>query len=71
MVSAPAHWKKTQWIVAGSVATAGVRLYVFDDQIADFFQKNQNTGLTNLSKYALEPWGSGVYPAVLMGSFYV
>ncbi len=71
LVSAPAHWKKNQWIVAGSVATAGVLLYVFDDQIADFFQKNQNTGLTNLSKYALEPWGSGVYPAVLMGSFYV
>ena len=65
MAIAPLHWSTKQWIVSGSVLTAGVLLYVADDQISDFFQRNQTSGSAKVSKYALEPWGSGVYPAIL------
>ncbi len=71
MAIAPLHWSTKQWIVSGSVLTAGVLIYVADDQIGDFFRRNQTSGSSNVSKYGLEPWGSGVYPAILLGSYYL
>lgn len=71
IVTGPAGWKQKEWIIAGSVAAAGVTLYIFDDEIRKVFQNNQNNTLDAASKYVFEPWGSGLYPAVLFGGYYI
>jgi membrane-associated phospholipid phosphatase len=71
VVTSPLKWDKKQWVATGGVVTAGVVLYIYDDEIRDFFQRNQSNGLSNISKFGLEPLGSGVYPAILLGGTYV
>ena len=71
IVTGPIHWKKKEWIIAGSVAAAGITLYVFDDEIRKVFQMNKNSSLDFTSKYIIEPWGSGLYPAALFGGYYI
>lgn len=71
IATGPLHWKQKEWIIAGSVAVAGVTLYLFDDEIRKTFQNNKTTGLDFASKYIFEPWGSGVYPAILFGGYYI
>lgn len=67
----PARWNKKQWIIAGSVVAAGAVIYSFDEEIQSFFQSNQTEGSDFAAKYIFEPWGSGLYPAILIGGFYV
>ena len=71
IVTGPVKWKKKQWIIAGSVAAIGITCYVFDDEIRQVFQNNQNNTLDFASKYVFEPWGSGLYPAALFGGYYI
>lgn len=71
IITGPAHWNKKQWIIAGSIITVGTAMYLFDDEIRKFIRKNQNSTLDNASKYIFEPWGGGIYPAILFGSYYL
>ncbi len=71
IATGPFHWKKKEWKIAGSVVVIGVALYIFDDEIRNFFQSNQNNTFDFASKYIFEPLGSGVYPAILLGGYYV
>jgi len=71
VVTAPARWNKNQWITAGSVIAGGIVLYTFDDEIRTFFQNNHSNTGDFASKYVFEPLGSGLYPAVLIGSYYL
>lgn len=71
IATGPSHWKKKEWIIAGSVAVVGVTLYIFDDEIRQVFQENKNDNLDFASKYVFEPLGSGLYPAALFGGFYI
>lgn len=70
IATGPVHWKKKEWIIAGSVAAAGVTIYIFDDEIRKVFEKNQNSTLDAASKYVFEPWGS-LYPAAFLGGYYL
>ncbi len=67
----PVRWKKQQWITFGGVVAGGTILYIFDDNTRNFFQSHQTTGFNRLSKYGLEPWGSGVYSLPFLGSYYL
>lgn len=71
ITTAPAHWKVKEWGIAAGVLTAGIILYVYDDDIRIFFQDQRTQGLDNASKYFFEPWGNGIYPAALLGGFYI
>ncbi len=71
IATGPVHWKQKEWIIAGSVAVVGTALYIFDDEIRKTFQKNKTNGLDFTSKYIFEPWGSGLYPAILFGGYYI
>ena len=71
IATGPIRWKNKEWIIAGSVFVAGATLYVFDDEIRKVFQKNTNNTFDAASKYVFEPWGSGLYPAVLFGGYYL
>jgi len=71
IATAPFRWNTKQWIAAGSVAVGGIVLYTFDDEIRQFFNKNHSDGADWASKYVFEPWGSGLYPAILIGTYYI
>lgn len=71
IATGPIRWKKKEWIISGTVFVAGATLYIFDDEIRKVFQKNTNNTLDAASKYVFEPWGSGLYPAVLFGGYYL
>lgn len=71
IATGPLHWKQKEWIITGSVVVVGAALYIYDDDIRKTFQKNKNSGLDFASKYIFEPWGSGLYPAILFGGYYI
>jgi len=71
IATGPFHWKNKDWKIAGTVVVVGAALYIFDDDIRSIFQSNQSNALDFASKYIFEPLGSGIYPAVLFGGYYV
>ncbi len=71
IVTSPGSWESRQWFAAGSVLAAGSVIYIFDDDIRKIFQRNRSDFLDYTSKYIFEPWGSGLYPALLFGGYYI
>lgn len=71
IATGPVRWKGKEWGIAAGVVATGVVLYIYDDDINTFFQERRTPGKDNVSKYVFEPWGSGLYPAVLLGGFYI
>jgi membrane-associated phospholipid phosphatase len=71
IITAPLRWNTKQYVIAGSVVAGGIIVYAFDDEIRKFFQRNHSDGLDFTSKYVFEPWGRGIYPALLIGGYYV
>jgi len=67
----PARWKAGEWIAFSGVVAGGVALYFYDDEIRQWIQRNPSETKDNVSYYALQPWGSGLYPAALFGGFYI
>ena len=67
----PARWEKKEWIAFGGIIVGGTVLYIYDEQIRDFFQANRTPALDNVSKYGFKPWGSGLYTLPLLGGFYL
>ena len=67
----PARWKTGEWIAFSGVIVGGAILYTFDDEIRKWIQRDPTQAKNNISKYGLEPWGSGLYPAFLLGGFYI
>lgn len=66
----PARWKTAEWIAFSGILAGGTVIYLFDDQIREWMQRNPSQAKDNVSAYFFEPWGSGLYPAVLLGGFY-
>ncbi len=71
IATGPFHWKPNDWKIAGSVVVIGATLFVFDDEIRHLFQNNQHNAIDFAAKYIFEPLGSGIYPAVLLGGYYL
>ena len=71
IVTGPARWRGKEWGITAGVVATGIVLYIYDDDIRIFFQKYRTTELDNASKYVFEPWGNGIYPAALLGGFYI
>jgi membrane-associated phospholipid phosphatase len=67
----PARWRTGEWLAFSGIVVGGIVVYAFDDEIRQWIQRNPNDVADNLSKYAFEPWGSGFYPVILLGGFYV
>jgi membrane-associated phospholipid phosphatase len=67
----PIHWKLKQWSIFAGVVSISVVSYVYDKEIYDFFQRNRTETTETISKYALEPWGSGLYSIPLLAGIYM
>lgn len=71
IVTEPFHWKAKQWSQFAGVVGVGVITYAFDQEIYDFFQDHRTQTSDNVSKYFLEPWGSGLYSLPLLAGIYI
>lgn len=71
IVAEPFHWKAKQWARFAGVVGAGVVTYAFDQEIYDFFQDHRSQTSDHVSKYMLEPWGSGLYSLPLLAGIYL
>ncbi len=73
VVVAPFHWKGSQWLIFGAIATADVALIFTnaDKSVMTFAQTNRNNTSNYLEKYVGDPFGSGVFPAVIIGTSYL
>lgn len=67
----PARWRAGEWVAFTGVLAGGAALYLYDDEIRQWIQRDQTKAKDNLSYYGLSPWGSGLYPAALFGGFYI
>lgn len=61
VVVSPFHWTCDDWMVAGVWLGAAAVSLPADREIDNFFLRNGSATGRNISKYAIEPWGSGVY----------
>jgi len=71
IVTEPARWKGKQWSTLAAIAGAWAITYVYDEEIYNFFQKNKTETKDNISKYLIEPWGSGLYSLPMLGIIYL
>jgi membrane-associated phospholipid phosphatase len=67
----PFHWKAKQWSIFASILGVSVITYVYDKEIYDFFQKNRTETTDAISKYAISPWGNGIYSLPLLAGIYL
>lgn len=71
IVADPFHWRAKQWSVFAGLLGVSVVAYVYDKEIYDFFQRNRTEAGESISKYAIEPWGSGLYSIPLLAGIYI
>lgn len=71
IIKSPFLLSKKQAFIGFSLGVLGVLIYTQDGAIQSFSQRNRTVFTDNLSKYALEPWGRGIYTVGIMGLFYL
>jgi len=70
VVAAPFHWQARQWSVFAGVAGIAAATYFYEMEIYDFAQKNRTETTETAGKYAIEPFGSGLYSIPLLAVIY-
>ncbi|MEI6455108.1 MAG: phosphatase PAP2 family protein [bacterium] len=70
IVIAPDRWNQYQWIAFSGVVFGTVVLFTQDAAIQQTVQINRSAWLNDVSTYALEPWGSGLYTIPALGILY-
>jgi len=72
-VIAPFHWNDKQWITCGVLASAeSVLIFANGDKnILSFMQNNRNKTTNFIEDNIGDPYGSGVYPAIIIGTSYL
>lgn len=63
-------WEKSQWIGAGVVIAGGFLLTLTDEEITDFFRRNQNHTLNSISGNFLAPLGEEYVLIPISAIFY-
>ena len=70
IVTAPVRWNPYQWLAFSGIAFGTVVLFTQDAVIQQTVQSNRNSWMNDVSTYALEPWGSGLYTLPALGIMY-
>ncbi len=71
IVKEPFEWKARQWSAFAGIVGVGIIAYAYDQEIYDFFARNNSKASQNISKYMIEPWGSGLYSLPLLAGIYL
>ncbi len=69
----PFHWNGTQWITAGVLAGSECALiFANGDKNIHFIAQRNRTNFTNHIENDIgDPFGDGIYPAIIVGSSYI
>lgn len=70
IIKAPLHWNKNQWLAFGGLTLVAAGVYFKDEQIQNTFQINRSHAGDQITRYLIEPWGSGLYSAALLAVLY-
>jgi membrane-associated phospholipid phosphatase len=72
-ILAPLHWDGVQWMtIATIVPIESVLIFADGDKnVQEFAQQNRNNITNFLEKDIGDPLGSGLYPAIIIGSSYI
>ena len=72
-VLAPLHWNGVQWMTAATfVSVESILIFADGDKnILEFAQKNRTPTSSFMENYIGDPFGSGLYPAIIVGSSYI
>jgi len=71
IIASPFLWKGKQWLTFAGLAGVTTVVYIYDKDIYDFSQDNKTETTETISKYLIEPWGSGLYSIPLLGAIYL
>lgn len=71
IIIAPLHLKRQQWINTAIVSGIGIALTTQDQYIYNFINDKQTSFSNNVSKYFLEPLGSGIYTIPFVGMMFL
>jgi len=69
--TSPFKWDKNEWILATGITATTVLLITQDKKLYDYVQDKRSNTSDTISKYFIEPWGSGVYSMPTMCLFYL
>jgi len=72
-IIAPFHWNVTQWITVGVLASAEAGLIFAngDKSLMTLAQNNRNNTSNFIERYVGDPFGSGQYMSVIIGTSYL
>lgn len=72
-VLAPFHWKGMQWLTcAALLSTESALIFAGGDRnIQTWAQANRSNGTNIMERYVGDPFGNGLYPAIIIGSSYI
>lgn len=70
IVLLPTKWQTDDWTLAAFSATSMGVLYMNDQELNDWVQTSQTKFGNDVAKYAIEPWGSGLYSMPLLAAMY-
>ncbi len=71
IVKEPFRWKGAQWAQFAGIVGVGAVTYAFDQEIHDYFESNRSAATENITRYLIEPWGSGLYSVPLLAGIYL
>lgn len=72
-VMAPLHWNGIQWMTAATIASGeSVLIYADGDKNIQLWAQKNRTSATNFMENDIgNPFGSGIYPAIIVGTSYI
>jgi membrane-associated phospholipid phosphatase len=71
IVTEPLLWKTKQWSIFAGIAGLGLVAYAYDLEVFDYSQKHKTNTTENISRFLLDPWGSGLYSVPLLAGIYL
>lgn len=70
-IVSPITWKAKEWSTFAGVAGITAVTFAYDQEIYDFASRQQSQSASEISKYVIEPWGSGLYSLPLLAGIYI
>ncbi len=71
IITRPFHFNKKQWITTGVFAAAGIFIITQDKDIDTWLHPYRDKNISNINRYTLDQFGSGVVPLLISGGLFI